>query len=298
MLPLFGSSVQETSPADIFLRRLGELRGRFRLTKKKIHFTDIAGAKWTIFDLGVRLIADMLVDALRQRNCTQFSSPLCFKLAVMLYPDTDDRGMYGGGSDQERQLRHDETVLRMLLKGASHFLYDADDPVVVRRIISDGEPHHRHLDRDRVVRQLYADEGAGRTPLRAYVEFADDCEIKHLSSDHKDHDPESQDAADAQFLQMVDLLLGASLRAREAPERRWDSAPVVGGRVRSKKEVVAHPVRDMLCKRARGRAFARSGHHRAFTFNQVVFTQEGPVFRSVPTFSLPAGGDEGDLRLL
>jgi hypothetical protein len=216
----------------------------------------------------------------------------------MLYPDTGELGMYGGGSKQERQLRHDETVLRILLKGASHFLYAPDDPVVVRRIVSDGEPNHRQLDLSRVVRQLYVDEGAGRSPLRDYVEFSDNCEISHLSSDHKDHGLGTQNIADAHFLQMVDLLLGAALRAREPPARRWDSAPTVGSRVASKKEVVAHPVRDMLCKRGRGRGFGRSGHYRAFTFNKVVFTQNAPVFRPVETASLPISSqNQDDLRL-
>jgi hypothetical protein len=299
VLPLFGTSVHESSPAELFLGQLKEIRERFRLTQKKVHFTDISGSKWTIFDLGVRIIADLLVDALRHRKCAQFSSPLCFKLAVMLYPETGELRMYGGGSEQEQQLRHDETVLRMLLKGASHFLYSANDPVVVRRIVSDGEPYHRHLDRSRVVEQLYVEEIAGRSPLRGYVEFAEDCVISHVSSDHKDYKPDTQDSADAHFLQMADLLLGTAIRARQSPTQRWDTAPNVGSRVASKKDVVTHPVRGMLSKRTRGRAFEQSGHYRAFTFNEVLFTPDGPTFRSVGSASDPASLDSpDDLRLL
>jgi hypothetical protein len=292
-LPLFGTSVHESSPADLFLGRLKEIREGFGITHHKLHFTKLGGSTWTRFDLGLRLVVDMLVDALRHRRCTQFSSPLCFKLAVMLYPGTGERGMYGG-SKREQQLRHDETVLRMLLKGASHFLYSEDDPVLVRRIVSDGEPHHRQLDKSRVVEQLHVEALVGRSPLRGYVDFVDGCTISHVASDHKEHAPGTQDFIDANFLQMADLLLGAALRAREAPGQRWDNAPHIGSRGASKKDVVAHPVREMLCKRGRGRAFEQSGHYRAFTFNEVLFTADGPTFRLVSSTSVPVSPDRPD----
>src|SRR5947208_2278002 len=102
-LPLFGPSLRETSPSELFLERLVATRKHCRLTQRKLHFTDISGGTWSIRDLGFRLIADLLVDALRHRNCSQFSSPLCFKGAAMLYADKGPRGLYGGRSRNEQQ---------------------------------------------------------------------------------------------------------------------------------------------------------------------------------------------------
>jgi hypothetical protein len=298
-LPLFGESVHESTPAQVFLGKLKELRETYDLRHHKLHFTNIGGRKWRKWDLGTRLILDSLVDALRCRNCKVFGSPLCFKLAVMMYNPTSLLELYGRGSGREQEMRYQETVLRMLLKGASHFLFSDDDPVVIEGIVCDGEPSHRHLDRSRVIDQLFLEEAARRTPLRNYVTFAGDCEIKHVLSDHKKYDAQSSDFDHAHFLQMTDVLLGAILNARTQGTRLWHTTPTLGATVTSKKEIIAYPVREMLGKQARGSGFRASGHYRAFTLSELAFDQGSIVFRGFPvgadsrSSDLPELGDLG-----
>jgi len=93
-----------------------------------------------------------------------------------------------------------ETNVRMGLKGGLHYLGSEDSPIHIVKMHFDGHEHHkRHIDRHRVIGRMNG--------LRDYcqVENSEDV-INDRSSDHTI--PDSQDYADCQLLQLVDLLVG------------------------------------------------------------------------------------------
>ena len=188
--PLFGTESHEYCPLLLLSEQLENIRLQFHLDKK-LHFNQISGKKWGNFDLGVRRFVETGIDALRYKSPTLFPQPLCCRLAVIFYRMSDDLSLYGGDTSSEKELRHDETVLRMLLKGSVNYLYDENNCVHVDRIITDGEPDHRHLDEERIVRRMTYDGLIGKSPLRSYAIFTDRTEIVHLQSDHKLYQPES-----------------------------------------------------------------------------------------------------------
>lgn len=262
--PLFGASSCEYSPFELLFEKLCNIREQYKINKK-LHFNDISGQRWGKFDLGVRNAVAIGVDALRRKFPQIFRLPLSCKVAVIFYPKKTDLSLYGGSRRKERQLRHDETVLRMLLKGATHYLYDAADKVVVKRIISDGLPGHRSLDHNRIIWQITVDEISGRTPLREHVRFAEDAEIVHLPSDHKKYPPHCEEHAHANMLQLADLLLGSIIRSCHVGCQDWQQPPRIGSKVETKRDIIAYPVKEMLSKEIRGRGFTRSGHYKAFS---------------------------------
>ncbi|WP_276957034.1 hypothetical protein [Allomeiothermus silvanus] len=188
--PLLGACQEEYSPQEIFLGELVRCRQEFACNGK-LHFSEISGQTWKKYDYAYQRAITLAVDALRSKSPQIFSRPLCFKVAAIFYPKGADWNVYGGESRKEQKLRHDETLLRILLKGACHYLYDDSNPVEVIKIVSDGDPAHRKLDEDRVVWRLTYDDLYGKSPLRDYVTLPSDVSILHLPSNHKNYQPDT-----------------------------------------------------------------------------------------------------------
>lgn len=275
--PLFGPDRRDYRPLERLLDQMHQIRTRCRLDSK-LHFNQLSGTKWGRRAQAYRYFVELAVDALRSKRPVHFRSPLCCKLAIMVYPAKTEFTQYGGGERKEQRLRFDETMLRTTLKGAVHYLYGDSQPVNVRAIVSDGHPYHRRLDDKRVRCRLLAEESRGRTPLRGYVEFARSAGLYQLSSDHREYLPSTRKFVHANMLQLVDLLLG-SVRHVCFGDRvtDWPAMPRFGREV-PKKDVVAYPVKQMLDKECRGTAFRYSGHFGSFSVSRLSFAGDSLTF--------------------
>ncbi len=282
--PLLGPFEEEYFPQEIFLSKLIQCREEFGCFGK-LHFSEISGQTWNKYDNAYRNAITLTIDALRSKSPKIFSRPLNCKAAVIIYPKGADWNIYGGDSRKEQKLRHDETLLRILLKGACHYLYDASNSVEVLKIITDGNPAHRRFDDDRIVWRLTYDDFLGKSPLRDYVTFSSDISITHLLSDHKDYQSTSEEFKHANFLQIADLLLGAIMRACYKGTKPTKSVPSIGEHC-IKKDVMAQPVKEMLEKRNRGSGFRNSGHCKSFVVTKVDFSKEGISFQKVQSVNI------------
>lgn len=292
--PLFGDDLVEYQPLTEIYRKIARIRSDHKLTTK-LHFHEISGRKWGMFDLGTRMIVQGGVDALRHKNPTTYSQSPCCKLAVMFYPKSPSLSRYGGSERKERELRYDETVMRILLKGALHYLYGPSDRVVVRGIISDGQPFHRPFDVNRAAKRMLFDGTKSKSSLRDYAEFSSRFAIKHLPSDHRLHEPGGHDHVHANLLQLADLMLGAVIRCCYAETAVCRSIPPLGSSVSKKKDVIAYPMREMLEKIRRGPGFRHSSHYQAFSVSKISFSGQSISFTSVnPPQKLV---DDGSFRL-
>ena len=253
------------------------VRERYHTTGK-LHFSQLSGKKWKKYDNAYYEVVSLAVDALRHKGQKQFQHPLCLKVATMFYPKGADWSIYGTYSRKELKLRHDETVLRMLLKGAAHYLYDENHHVELQALVADGESAHRHFDEERVIWRLLVEEKHGRTPLRDYVSLAPNAFIRHLPSDHNLYERGTEEYIHATMLQVTDLLLGTIMRASYVGLTRAKRVPRVNEEC-NKRDIVSWPVREMLEKTARGSGFKYSGHYRSFALSEVVFSSEGISFR-------------------
>ena len=279
--PLFGDAKVAYEPRDLFSIRLADIRNRYRLNNWILHFTDISGKTWGKTDIGIRTVIETIVDALRNKRSVAFQQSLHFKVAVMVYPKNSDLSLYGGNNKKEQVLRHKETILRILLKGATHFFYGDDHQILIQNIVSDGTPDHRELSESRILYKLFWEDSAGRQPLRDFVKFSRNAAIIHLSSDHKDFSQQSVDFSHACYLQMADLSLGASLRACNFSNQTGKRMPYIGSRGVSKKDVIAYPFREMMMKARRGKGFRQSGHYRSFAINRLEFSEGQIVFKQL-----------------
>ncbi len=277
--PLLGTFREEYSPHEMFLSELIRCRKEFACDGK-LHFAEISGRTWKKYDNAYQRVVTLAVDALRSKSPQIFSRPLGCKVAAIFYPKGADWSFYGGDSRKEQKLRHDETLLRILLKGACHYLYDSSNSVEVVRIISDGNPAHRMLDEDRVVWRLTYDDLYGKSPLRNYVIFSSDCAIIHLPSDHKSYQSDTEEYGHANFLQVADLLLGTIMRACYVGFKSTKAFPKLGEQC-IKRDVITQPVKEMLEKRKRGSGFRYSGHYKSFAITQVTFSKDGINFQEV-----------------
>lgn len=277
-LPLFGSSRRDIKPIEFVPAEVWNLRRQAQLEDKKLHFSKLSGRRWTGFDAGHRAIAEFAAEALRRTPSKRLRTPCSLRVAAMFYGPNADRRIYGGGAREEQLLRHDETVLRILLKGAAHYLFGPDEPIRLVDFVTDGQPGYRPLSSRRILHRLHAEDAAGRTPLRDYVELDEAVFVRGHTSDHKGFTPGSSEDRDSQFLQLADLFLGAISRScfdRVAP---WPRQPRMGPIEGSKKDIIAHPIREVLAKVKRGRAFRNSGHHRSFSVGRVNFGPEAISF--------------------
>lgn len=282
--PLLGTFQEEYSSQEMFLSELLCCRQKFTCDGK-LHFAEISGQTWKKYDYAYQKAVALAVDALRSKSPQIFSRPLCFKVAAIFYPKGADWNIYGGKLRKEQKLRHDETLLRILLKGACHYLYDDANPVEVVKMVSDGDPAHRKLDEDRVVWRLTYDGFYGKSPLRDYVTLSPDVSIVHLPSDHKSYQPDTEEYMHANFLQIADLLLGAMMRACYVDTKPVSTLPKIGERC-NKRDIIAQPVKEMLDKRNRRSGFRHSGHYKSFAITQVTFSKDGIHFQEVQSLDI------------
>ncbi|HOV98963.1 MAG TPA: hypothetical protein PK595_05270 [Bacteroidota bacterium] len=278
--PLFGNTFNEYYPKKMLFDQLMQYRQEYACDGK-LHFSEISGRTWNKYDYAYYQVIALAVDALRSKSTDIFDYPLHCKVAAIFYPKNNDRNIYGGNSRKEQMLRHDETLLRILLKGSCHYLYDESNSVEVIQIISDGEPNHRQMDEERVVWRLTYDELYGKSPLRNYVSFASDAAIIHLPSNHKKYLVNTEEYIHANFLQVSDLLLGSIMRACYKGFK--PGKPPRLGEKCIKKDIIATPVKEMLEKKKRGTGFTQSGHYKSFTVTQVNFNKDGINFHELST---------------
>jgi len=290
--PLFGPDLCEYSPQEMLFKEIMGCRQEFACNGK-LHFSEISGQTWKKYDFAYQKAIALTVDALRSKTPSIFSRPLHCKVAIIFYPKGADWRIYGGDSRKEQELRYDETLLRILLKGACHYLYDDSNRVEVVEITSDGDPAHRRLDEERVVWRLTYDDSYGRSPLRGYVSLVRGATITHLPSDHKKHQVNSEEFMHANFLQIADLMLGSIMRACYVGIQPGKSLPRIGDQC-VKKDIIAQPVKEMLDKIKRGAGFKHSGHYKSFAITQVDFNQEGIHFRQVQAIQIQ---DEESLQM-
>lgn len=256
--------VPESASVEL-LRQLWKVRGRHGCEDKKLHFAEISGEKICQQD-GSIVIKDWLqygVEALRGKGSCVFSPSLGCKLGVIFFHTSADLDLYGGGIKGEKMLRYFETVLRMLLKGCAHGLYDQDNRLRVRGIITDGEPWHRKLDEIRILDRLISE-------TREYVEIDRNAYVEGVVSDHTS--PDCTDRDKAQFLQLADLLLGSIIHSCFRDLEHGN-----------KKEKMIRPVREMLEKRRRGAGFRYSGHYRSFSLSFAAIEMGQWKFEQVDT---------------
>lgn len=282
--PLFGPESKKYNPQELLLTRMEEIIDGHGVSDHKLHFTDLSGRKWYPRTEAYRRIIGLGVDSLRQHSPRQLEVATHCKMAVMLYPSNVDVSLYGG-EKSEQILRHDETTIRMLLKGALHYLYEPGERVELVGMVSDGNPAHRSLDDWRILEQMEYAEGTRSKELREYVTVLDDAQILPLSSDPKNHHS-ARAIEHARTLQIADLMFGATMRACFNDIGGCSLIPAIGDRLRewNKKDLVSSSVREMLEKRQRGKGFRTSGHHGSFTVSKVEFEEDGPSFRDVPVF--------------
>lgn len=290
--PLFGKNLQEHYPQRMLFEKLVECRNEFSCDGK-LHFSEISGRTWKKYDFAYRRSIDLIIDALRRKSSLFFPYPLNCKFAVVFYPKGADWSLYGGDSRKEQKLRHDETLLRILLKGGAHYLYDESNLIEVASIISDGDSAHRDLNEDRVVWRLTYDDFYGRNPLRGYVSFSPNASIVHLPSDHKQYMADTAEYMHAHFLQIADLLLGSVMRSCYIGIKPRKLLPNVGEEC-VKRDIIAQPVKEMLDKKGRGAGFRHSGHYRSFAITQVSFDKDGIHFQEVQSLQFQ---DEDSLQL-
>ncbi len=281
---MFGTLLQEYSPQEMLFKKIAECRQKFAC-KGKLHFAEISGKTWTKYDFAYRKAIELTVDALRHKFQVFFPYPLNCKVAAIFYPKGSDWSIYGGDSRKEKKLRFDETLLRILLKGAAHHLYDANNKVEVIALISDGNPAHRSLDKHRILGKLTCDGFYGRTPLRDYVVFAPNTSIIHLPSDLKQYQPGTNKYICASFLQIADLLLGSIMRACYVGINAITRLPLIGENC-VKRDIIAQPVKEMFDKKKRGPGFRHSGHYKSFAITEVNFGTDGINFQEVQTIQI------------
>lgn len=256
--------VPESSSAKL-LEEILEIRRKYGCENNRFHFANISGQRICKED-GSIVIKEWVehgIEALRSKGSYIFSHPLNCKLGIIFFPTWLDLDLYGGGSQNEKMLRYFETVLRILLKGCAHWLYDENKKLKIKGIITDGEPWHRELDEIRVLDRLIP-------TVRDYVEIDRNAYIEGICSDHKSFD--CTDCNKAQLLQLTDLLLGSIIHCCFRDLKYGD-----------KKERIIRPIREMLEKRKRGRNFRRSGHYKSFSLSFATIENNQWVFQWVNT---------------
>ena len=281
---LFGPQEIKLEPLNTLFKKIEEIRTNYE-TDHKFHFSEISGRKWVKRNESEKRLSQIGVEYLKQRKT------FC-KLGIIFYekPDASQIIAYGGDNKNEKELRFGETILRMLLKGTIHYLYDINHRVKILKIITDGQPHHRKLSEFRILEKLSGD-------VRSYVEIFDSAELVHLDSNHKNYDKDSGEYKHANMLQLADMLLGAAIHCCLKDAKVRDINPQVGDTVEDKKGIIALPVKEMLDKRKRGQGFKNSSHYKAFTISRAYIRDTGWEFENVTTKEINISA-KGQLTLL
>lgn len=278
--PLFGKISNSYSPRQDLLREISIIRGE-KGKDHKFHFSNVSGTKWGKTDDLTKKMINMLIDSLRSKGILTFKRPVCCKVAILYYPKSAKTHLFGGDSKKEKRLRFTETTLRILLKGACHFLYDENHKITVSRIIVDGFPAHREFDDNRIIGKLNAEVENNRTPLRNYVEFAPDIQITHILSDHTRYDSSSIEYEDANLLQCADLLLGSINYAIFQPGWTGEKHFQIGEQCDNKKRFLSRSISVMLHKLDRKAGFVNSSHYLSFSVSKLIFEEEELTFQNL-----------------
>ena len=154
-------------------------------------------------------------------------------------------------------------------------------------VVSDGNPAYRVFNEDRILRRLTNDDFNGRSPLHDYISLTSNISIIHLSSNHKNYQPGTDEYMHANFLQITDLLLGSILRSRNVSSNVRITLPRIEDKC-VKKDIITQPVREILDKKKRGSGFRQSGHYKSFTITQAIFGKKIIKFKEfyTPHFQL------------
>ena len=256
--------------------KIMKIRGNPSVSEHKFHFSTISGKTWTRRNLAERKMIDLGVDALRKNNPQKFNAPLCCKLAIIYYPTSSKLKKYYKGNRKERILKYDETLLRMLFKGAIKFLYDINNQVEILKIIADGQPHHRKISEDRVLKRLIDDEQLKIGTLQPYDIIPRNAEIIHQSSNHREYELDSEEFINANMLQLADMLLGSVNHSCYEEVATSSSIPPSHSKIRNKKGIIAYSVKEMLDKeKKRKSGFIHSSHYKSFTLSKATPQNNG-----------------------
>ncbi len=277
--PLLGDYHTDYFPRIVLYQEICKVRKKYNFYNK-MHFSDIGGKKWTKFDEAKREILGIIIDALKIKSSFYFNSPLNCKFAVIFYPKGKDLKFYSGETKKEKTFRYDETLLRILIKGSAHFLYDSEKQIEIEEFITDGFSTFRPLNENRILFQIKIDEFSGRSELRNYVHFDPNLSINHLPSDHRNYEVDSTDFINANLLQVADLLLGSINRVCFTNSKLPTKIPQIG-ELCSKKDVIAVLMKNLLEKKFRGKGFIHSSHYKTFVVSKVDFLGDEIVFSEV-----------------
>lgn len=255
--------LNDLSPLNDLFKEIENIRNKFE-ADHKFHFSEISGKKWTKQNEAEKQVVQLGVEYLKQKKT------FC-KVGIIFYenPTPERMARYSGEDKREKELEFAETVLRMLLKGTVHYLYDSRHKVKILKIITDGQPYHRKLSEYRIIDRLIEE-------LRDYVEISNDAEIIHLPSDHKKHDKNSKEYIHANLLQLADMLLGSTIYSYRECAKIRDINPQRGDFVEDKKGVIAYPVKQMIAEQwERGKDFKNSDYYKAYTISKAYIGEDG-----------------------
>jgi len=276
---LFGSFSESYNPRTELICRINNLRNE-DVKSHKLHFSKIGGKEWTKKDAFTQKVVELLAVSLKKKKPPELKRPLFCKVAVLYYPENTDKSMYGGSTRDEKKLRFDETTLRMLLKGACHYLYDENNTVEITDFIVDGNPASRDYDDQRIIKRLSNEEFGYPSELRSYVRFDPTIQITHLDSNHTLYEKESIEYEHANLLQCADLLLGSFNYALLDPKIPTNQLYQVKEICDSKKSIISYPVFHMIGKEAREGGFPNSSHYKMFTASKLVFENDSVRFQN------------------
>jgi len=279
----FGNQKRQVMPLDFLLKEIKKIRSDF-YANHKFHFSEISGRKWANQNNADKQIVEIGVEYLKQNKT------FC-KLGIIFYekPKSDQIANYGGEYRSEKELRFGETLLRMLLKGTVHYLYNNNHKVKILKIITDGQPYHRKLNEFRILERLSGD-------LRDYIEIYEDAELLNLNSDHKNYDKDSEEYKYANMLQLVDMLLGCAIHSCLKNVKIGEVYPKICDSAEAKKGIIAYPVKEMLNKRKRGSGFKNSSHYKAFTISKAYIKDNKWEFENITTRKIEIS-DTGQLSI-
>ena len=236
---------------------LQEIRNKTKCNSK-LHFSDISPSVYTPKYECAKQWIELGEHYLKRRNGC--------KLGIIFFDKSSANLSLYKGEKKEKQLRFVETVLRIILKGSVHFLYNKDWQVKLLGIITDGNPWHRKLDKERILDELL-DE------VRDYVVISPNAEIFAVFSDHKDE--RCDDPVSANLLQLTDLLLGSVTQCFFRLQKAGD-----------KKEIIVRPIREMLDKIKRGKNFKNSSHFKSFSISKATIINGKWNFEPLHTRSI------------
>jgi len=257
---------------DIF-ERIMEVREKYNVSDHKFHFTNISGKKWSHYNESEKEIIQIGVEALKQQK--SINRKFC-KLGIIFYmnPKPNNIVFYSGIDKKEKRMKFEETVLRMLLKGTVHNLYNENHKVEILNIITDGQPNHRKLDQPRVIGRL---DGQ----VRNYVRFSSSAELIHISSNHRNYKKSTVNYKNANMLQLADMLLGSVICSCFKNIYIDKKYPRESDIVANKKKIIAYPILEMLNKQNRKSGLKYSSHYKAFTISEAYIENEEWKFKNL-----------------